>query len=52
MKLNIVDMKTGTTKFLVHWKGYSPIEWTWEPLQNLSNCTEFVDAFKAYLHTK
>jgi hypothetical protein len=37
---HILDMKTvcGKTKFLVHWKGYSPEEWTWEPLCNLANC--------------
>jgi hypothetical protein len=45
----ILDMKMvrGKTKFLIHWKGYSPEERTWEPLSNLANCKKLVDTFVA-----
>ncbi|KAJ9598686.1 hypothetical protein L9F63_010635, partial [Diploptera punctata] len=38
--------KNGTREFLIHWKGFSHKEDTWEPEQNL-NCPELIEKFMA-----
>ena len=35
----------GKRQFLVHWKGYDDDSDTWEPEENLSNCTLLVEQF-------
>ena len=35
----------GKRQFLVHWRGYNDESDTWEPEENLSNCSELVDEF-------
>ncbi|KAF0753200.1 chromobox protein 1-like [Aphis craccivora] len=37
----------GRTEYLLKWNGYSEFENTWEPLENLSNCTELVAEFES-----
>ena len=32
-------------EYLIHWKGYRPQEWTWEPLENLANAQETLAKF-------
>jgi hypothetical protein len=33
-------------RYLIHWKGYSPADNTWEPAWNLSNAQELLDDYK------
>ena len=33
------------TEYLVHWKGYPSEDDTWEPLSNLTNCTDLLRAY-------
>jgi hypothetical protein len=33
-------------EFLIHWKGYSDADNTWEPEANLTNCKELLTAYK------
>jgi len=35
----------GKDMFKVHWSGYSKADDTWEPVENLSNCYDLVEAF-------
>jgi hypothetical protein len=43
----IVDSKISRNqlKYLVHWKGYSIMDRTWEPTQNLQNCQDLINQF-------
>ncbi|GAA5875940.1 hypothetical protein JCM3774_005824 [Rhodotorula dairenensis] len=34
------DPDSGAMRYLIKWKGYPDSEKTWEPLENLSNCSE------------
>ena len=34
-------------EYLVHWKGWSETDWTWEPLSNLGNTADVVCDFHA-----
>ena len=45
---SILDSKQQGKKtyYLVHWKGYSHKEDTWEPEENLINCKKILDKFK------
>jgi hypothetical protein len=36
--------KNGSREFLIHWKGFSHKEDTWEPERNL-NCPELIEKF-------
>ena len=38
--------KKKTLEFLVHWKGYSKREATWEPKSHLSDCTVLLEKYK------
>ena len=44
---NVIDkrQKGRRVEYLVKWKGYSLEECTWEPLKNLQNCPELIQAF-------
>lgn len=37
--------RTRRIEYLVQWAGYAYIRTTWEPAENLENCTELVDEF-------
>jgi hypothetical protein len=39
----------GDKHYLVKWKGYSSLHNSWEPEENLNNCSEMLDAFKQRL---
>ena len=43
----IVDLhhKGKCLEYLVHWKGWSETDWTWEPVSNLGNATTAVQDF-------
>jgi hypothetical protein len=43
----IIDSKLvrNQLKYLVHWKGYTVMDRTWEPASNLSHCKEMVKKF-------
>jgi hypothetical protein len=41
------DKETGGTLFKVKWKGYD--EETWEPLENLTSCRQYIEEFEASL---
>ena len=45
----IVDLcyKGKCLEYLVHWKGWSKTDWTWEPVSNLGNTTNTVWDFHA-----
>ena len=48
---NILDSKrikrgrNNKLYYLVHWKGYSPEEDSWEPVEGLTNAQELIDKF-------
>ena len=37
--------KGSRLEYLIHWKGYSSHDDTWEPLSNLSNCMEILHEY-------
>lgn len=45
---DIIDIRieNNTEEYLIKWKGFSNIENTWEPLENLHHCQNLVDEFK------
>ena len=45
----IVDLryKGKCLEYLIHWKGWSKTDWTWEPVSNLGNTTDTVWDFHA-----
>lgn len=44
-KILAYKFRSGTHKFLVKWRGWSEEANTWEPMSNLSNCTELLEEF-------
>lgn len=42
--IEVYHKKNGQREFLVHWKGYSTAENTWEPEENM-NCPEIIEKF-------
>jgi hypothetical protein len=45
----IVDKRYhGRVEYLVHWRGYSVSERTWEPICNLENCSALREQFDRY----
>jgi hypothetical protein len=36
-------------EYLIHWKGYSSEEDTWEPIGNLTNCKDILNAYNRSL---
>ena len=38
--------KKPALEFLIRWKGYGPINNSWEPDENLTNCEKLVKKFK------
>ena len=37
--------RRGKREYLIHWKGYSDSEQSWEPEENINNCTELLKDF-------
>lgn len=44
--IDVYFKKNGHREFLVHWKGYSPNDNTWEPEEHM-NCPELIERFMA-----
>ena len=46
---HIIDLryKGKHLEYLVHWKGWSETDWTWEPVANLGNASDTVQDFHA-----
>jgi hypothetical protein len=40
--------KSGEVKYKVKWKGYGEIDSTWEPMENLAHCQEFINEYEKF----
>ncbi|KAL1540012.1 La ribonucleoprotein [Salvia divinorum] len=44
-------VRKGQLQYLIKWRGWSEAANTWEPVENLSQCSDVIDAFEESLHT-
>lgn len=44
-------VRKGQVQYLIKWRGWSEAANTWEPVENLVQCSDFIDAFEESLKT-